>query len=46
MEIGIYLCVTISFLTKGLQSSSTDHMSFVQVTDFDWLQLQQKGLIF
>ena len=41
VEIGIYFCATADILTKVLQKcswsrrSSTNHMNFVQITDFD-----------
>ena len=49
VEIAIYLCVAADILTKCdktemfLEYSSTNHMNFVQITDFDWWPWQPKG---
>ena len=48
VEIGIYFCVTAGILKKGLTEmflvlSSTNHMNFVQLADFDWLPWQPKS---
>ena len=48
VEIGIYFCVTADILKKSftemfLEKSSTNHMNFVQITDFDWLPWQRQG---
>ena len=45
VEIGIYFCVTADkrFTEMFLEDSSTDHMNFVQITDFDWWPWQPKG---
>ena len=46
VEIGIYFYVTADILKKVLTEmclSSTNHMNFVQIADFDWLPWQLKG---
>ena len=47
VEIGSYFCVTADILKEVLQkcflsSPLPIHMNFVQIADFDWLNLQKK----
>ena len=50
VEIAIFFCLNgdiwNNFLQKCLLSSSTFHITFVQIGIFDWLSGRQKGSIF
>ena len=41
-EVGLYFYLTADILTKVIEESSTKHMNFVQIAEFDWLPWQQK----
>ena len=48
VEIGIYFCVTADILTQvlhksSLELSSTNHMNYVQIADFERWPWQPKG---